>query len=320
MRRTVPAILIAMLTACAGAAAQPLPAGPVRVIVGYPRGSGADITARVIGVKFYEATGRQFDIDNRPGAGSNLAAAVAAGSPADGRTLFVGSVTNVINATLYPKLSFDFTRDFAPVALATAEPHLLVAHVSMPARSVKELLALAKSRPGEVRFASAGIGTVTHLAGELFRTLAGVGITHVPGKDGSQALADLAAGATDLMFPPASDALPQVQGGRLRALAVTTASRLASLPQLPTVAGSGLPGYEAATWFGFLAPAQTPPAMVARLHVEIVNALGQPDARSQFELQDFEIIGGNPARFADFIRAETAKWAKVIRLSGAKAD
>jgi len=320
MRRTVPAILIAMLAACAGAAAQPFPAGPVRVIVGYPRGSGADITARVIGVKFYEATGRQFDIDNRPGAGSNLAAAAAAGSPADGHTLFVGSVTNVINATLYPKLPFDFARDFAPVTLAIAEPHLLVAHASMPARSVKELLALAKSRPGQVRFASAGAGTVTHLAGELFGALAGVGMTHVPGKDGSQALADLAAGATDLMFPPASDALPQVQGGRLRALAVTTASRLASLPQLPTVAGSGLPGYEAATWFGFLAPAQTPPAMVARLHVEIVNALGQPDARSQFELQDFEIIGGNPARFADFIRAETAKWAKVIRLSGAKAD
>jgi tripartite-type tricarboxylate transporter receptor subunit TctC len=320
MRRTVPAILIAMLTACAGAAAQPLPAGPVRVIVGYPRGSGADITARVIGVKFYEATGRQFDIDNRPGAGSNLAAAAAAGSPADGSTLFVGSVTNAINATLYPKLPFDFTRDFAPVTLAIAEPHLLVAHASMPARSVKELVALARSRPGQVRFASAGTGTVTHLAGELFGALAGVGMTHVPGKDGSQALADLAAGATDLMFPPASDALSQVQGGRLRALAVTTASRLASLPQLPTVAGSGLPGYEAATWFGFLAPAQTPPAIVARLHVEIVNALAQPDARSQFELQDFEILGGNPARFADFIRAETAKWAKVIKLSGAKAD
>lgn len=318
--RFIPVVAIAMLAGATDAAAQAFPPGPVRVVVGFSRGSGADITARVIGVKFYEATGRQFDIDNRPGENSNLAAATAAGLPADGSALFVGSVTNVINAALYSRLPFEFTRDFAPVALATADPHLVVVPASMPARSLKELLALAKSRPGEIRFASAGNGTVTHLAGELFKAVAAAGMTHVPAKDVAQALTGLGNGETDLMFPPVSDGLPQVQGGRLRALAATTATRLKSLPQLPTVAESGVPGYEASTWFGFLAPVQTPPAMVTRLNIEIVAAMAQPDARSQFEIMDLEILGGNPGRFAHFIRSESEKWTRVVRASGAKVE
>ncbi len=312
---------VAVLALLAGSvAAQPYPSKSVRVISGFPPGSGADITARVIGVKLYEATGQQFFVENRPGAGSNIAAEVAAKSAPDGYTLFIGTVANTINATLYSKLPFDFVRDFAPVALTTAAPNVLVVHPSVPARSVKELVALAKSRPGQLNFASAGTGTAPHLSGELFNAMAGVKMTHIPYKGSPPAVIDLVAGSVDVMFSPASTVLPHVKSGRLRALAVTTAARLPSLPELPTVAESGLKGYETITWFGFVAPAKTPPAIVTRLNAEIVKALALPDVRSQFELQGIEILGGTPERFADYIREEIAKWARVIRLSGAKAE
>ncbi len=312
---------VAVLAFLAGSvAAQPYPSKSVRVISGFPPGSGADITARVIGVKLYEATGQQFFVENRPGAGSNIAAEVAAKSAPDGYTLFIGTVANTINATLYSKLPFDFVRDFAPVALTTAAPNVLVVHPSVPARSVKELVALAKSRPGQLNFASAGTGTAPHLSGELFNAMAGVKMTHIPYKGSPPAVIDLVAGSVDVMFSPASTVLPHVKSGRLRALAVTTAARLLSLPELPTVAESGLKGYETITWFGFVAPAKTPPAIVTRLNAEIVKALALPDVRSQFELQGIEILGGTPERFADYIREEIAKWARVIRLSGAKAE
>ena len=320
---------IAVLALLAGSvAAQPAstgsgqayPSKPVRVISGFPPGSGADITARVIGVKLYEATGQQFFVENRPGAGSNIAAEVAAKSAPDGYTLFIGTVANTINATLYSKLPFDFVRDFAPVALTTAAPNVLVVHPSVPVKSVKELVALAKSRPGQLNFASAGTGTAPHLSGELFNAMAGVKMTHVPYKGSPPAVIDLVAGSVDVMFSPASSVIPHVKSGRLRALAVTTAARLPSLPELPTVAESGLKGYETITWFGFVAPAKTPPAIVTRLNAEIVKALTLPDLRSQFEIQGIEVIGGTPERFADYIREEIAKWARVIKLSGARAD
>jgi tripartite-type tricarboxylate transporter receptor subunit TctC len=312
---------VAVLALLAGTvAAQPYPSKPVRVISGFPPGSGADITARVIGVKLYEATGQQFFVENRPGAGSNIAAEVAAKSAPDGYTLFIGTVANTINATLYSKLPFDFARDFAPVALTTAAPNVLVVHPSVPAKSVKELVALAKSRPGQLNFASAGTGTAPHLSGELFNAMAGVKMTHIPYKGSPPAVLDLVAGSVDAMFSPASTVLPHVKSGRLRALAVTTAARTQSLPELLTVAESGLKGYETVTWFGFVAPAKTPPAIVTRLNAEIVKALSLPDVRSQFEHQGIEILGGTPERFADYIREEIAKWARAIRLSGAKAD
>jgi len=314
-------MLIAALAMLAGTvAAQPYPSKAVRVIAGFPPGSGADITGRVIGVKLYEATGQQFFVDNRPGAGSNIAAELAAKSPPDGYTLFIGTVANTINATLYSKLPFDFARDFAPVALTTAAPNVLVVHPSVPVKSVKELVALAKSRPGQLNFASAGTGTAPHLSGELFNAMAGVKMTHVPYKGSPPAVIDLLAGSVDVMFSPASSVIPHVKSGRLRALAVTTAARLPSLPELPTVAESGLKGYETITWFGIMAPAKTPPAIVARLNAEIVKALSLPDVRSQFELQGIEILGGTPERFAGYIREEIEKWAKAIRLSGAKAE
>ena len=312
---------IAILALLAGTvAAQTYPSKPVRVISGFPPASGADITARVIGVKLYEATGQQFFVENRPGAGSNIAAEVAAKSAPDGYTLFIGTVANTINATLYSKLPFDFARDFAPVALTTAAPNVLVVHPSVPVKSVKELVALAKSRPGQLNFASAGTGTAPHLSGELFNAMAGVKMTHIPYKGSPPAVIDLVAGSVDVMFSPASTVLPHVKSERLRALAVTTAARLPSLPGLPTVAESGLKGYETVTWFGFVAPAKTPPAIITRLNAEIVKALALPDVRSQFELQGIEVLGGTPERFADYIREEIAKWARAIKLSGAKAE
>jgi tripartite-type tricarboxylate transporter receptor subunit TctC len=318
MKQTIAA---AMLAATAGAAAaQAYPAKPVRVICGFPPGSGADITARVVGAKLYEVMGQQFFVDNRPGAGSNIAADLAAKSTPDGYTVFIGTVANTINATLYSKLPFDFVRDFVPVALATAAPNVLVVHPSVPAKTVKELVALAKSRPGQLNFASSGVGTAPHLSGELFNALAGIKMTHIPYKGSPPAVADLVAGSVDAMFSPASTVVPHLKSGRLRALAATTASRMPSLPDLPTVSESGLQGYETVTWFGYVAPAKTPPAIIARLNTEINRVLGMADVRNQFEIQGIGILGGSAERFAAYISEETAKWARVIKISGAKAD
>jgi tripartite-type tricarboxylate transporter receptor subunit TctC len=314
------AVLPVLLAVAAGAMAQPYPARSIRVIVGFPPGSGADITARVIGAKAGEALAQQVIVDNRPGAASNIAAELAAKAPADGYTLFIGTVANTINATLYPRLPFDFARDFAPVALTTAAPNVLVVHTSVPAKSVKELIALAKSRPGQLNYASAGTGTAPHLSGELFNAMAGIRMVHIPYKGSPPAVTDLLAGEVALMFSPSSTVLPHVKSGRLRALAVTTAARLPSLPELPTVAESGLKGYETITWFGFVAPAKTPQAIVARLNAEIVKVLALPEVRNPFAIQGIEVIGGTPEQFASYIRDEITKWAKVIRLSGAKAD
>jgi tripartite-type tricarboxylate transporter receptor subunit TctC len=300
--------------------AQTYPVKPVRVVVGFPPGSGADITARVICAKVGEPLGQQVLVDNRPGAGSNIAADIVAKAPADGYTLFIGTVANTINATLYSKLPFDFQRDFAPVALATAAPNVLVIHPSLPAKSVPDLVRLAKARPGELHFASSGTGTAPHLSGELFKSMAGVQLTHVPYKGSPQAVTDVVAGEVALMFSPVSTVLPHVKSGRLRALAVTTRSRLASLPDLPTIAESGLKDYETITWFGFVAPAKTPPAIVTRLNSEIVKAMALPDVRQQFAMQGIEILGGTPEQFGAYIREETAKWAKVIKQAGVRAD
>jgi len=299
---------------------QAYPVKAIRVISGFPPGSGADITARVIGARLGEALGQQIVVDNRPGAASNIAAGLAAKSLPDGYTLFIGTVANTINATLYSNLPFDFARDFAPVALTTAAPNVLVLHPSVPAKSVKELIALAKSRPGRLNFASAGTGTAPHLSGELFNAMAGVRMVHIPYKGSPPAVTDLLAGEVALMFSPSSTVLPHVKTGRLRALAVTTAARLPSLPELPTVAESGLKGYETITWFGFVAPARTPPPVVTRLNAEIVKVLALPEVRNLFASQGIETLGGTPDHFASYIRDEIAKWAKVIRLSGAKAE
>jgi tripartite-type tricarboxylate transporter receptor subunit TctC len=308
------------IVGCAATAvlAQAYPVKPVRVIAGFPPASAADITARVIGAKLGDALGHQILVENRPGAGSSIAAEVAAKSPPDGYTLFILTAANAINSGL-ARLPFDIANDFAPITLATAVPNILAVHPSVPARSVKELIALAKASPGRLNYASSGPGTVPHLSAELFGAMAGLTMTHVPYKGSPQAVTDLIAGQVALMFSPSSTVLPHL-GGRLRALAVTTPYRLPSLPDLPTVAESGLPGFETSIWFGYAAPARTPQPIVTRLNAEIVKILGLPDVRQQFAAQAIEVRGSTPGEFGAYIREELAKWAKVIKLSGAKAE
>ena len=256
----------------------------------------------------------------RSGAGSNIAANLAAKAAPDGYTIFLGTVANAINATLYAKLPFDFTRDFAPIVLAASAPNLLVVHPSVPARSVAELIRLAKAQPGQLSFGSSGTGTAPHLAGELFKHMAGIDIVHVPYRGGPQATTDLIGGQYAMLFAISSTVLPHIKSGRLRTLAITTLARMPSLPEVPTVAESGLPGFEAVTWFGFMVPAATPRDIVGRLNADIGKALALPDLRQQLALQGIDVIGGTPAQFAEHVRKETAKWADVIRRSGAKAD
>jgi tripartite-type tricarboxylate transporter receptor subunit TctC len=303
-----------------GVAAADYPDKPVRMIVGFPAGSGVDILARLAGQKLAETYGQQFVIDNRPGAGSNIAANLAAKAAPDGYTIFLGTVANAINATLYAKLPFDFTRDFAPIVLAASAPNLLVVHPSVPARSVAELIRLAKAQPGQLSFGSSGTGTAPHLAGELFKRMAGIDIVHVPYRGGPQATTDLIGGQYAMLFAISSTVLPHIKSGRLRTLAITTLARMPSLPEVPTVAESGLPGFEAVTWFGFMVPAATPRDIVGRLNADIGKALALPDLRQQLALQGIDVIGGTPEQFAEHVRKETAKWADVIRRSGAKAD
>lgn len=317
-------VTVLVLTCPLGTLAQapvaPYPAKPVRLIVGFTPGSGADITARVIGQKLGEAYGQQFVVDNRPGAGSNIAADLAAKAAPDGYTVFIGTVANTINATLYAKLPFDFARDFAPVALTTSAANVLVVHPSVPAQSVAELIRLAKARPGQLNYGSAGTGTAPHLSAELFKSMAGIRLVHIPYKGSPLAVTDLVGGQIALMFAPASSVLAQVKSSRLRALAVTTAVRLPSLPELPTVAETGLPGFETVTWFGFVVPAATARDIVGKLNSEIVKVLAQPEVRRQFAAQGIDVIGGTPEQFAAYIRAEIAKWARVIKDSGARAE
>ena len=296
------------------------PAKPVRIILGFPAGSGADVPTRVIGQKLSEAMGQQFLIDNRPGAGSNIGTAFAAKAAPDGYTIFLGSVANTINATLYASLPFDFVRDFAPVALTASAPNFLVVHPSVPARSVAEFIKLAKSQPGKLNYASVGVGTMAHLAGELFNSMAGIDTVHIPYKGGPQATTDIVGGQFPFMFGISSNVLPHIKSGRLRALAVTTASRLAWMPEMPTVAESGLPGFAAVTWWGLMVPTGTPRDIVARLNTEIVNALALRDVREQLANQGIDTLGGTPEQFAAYVRDEITKWARVIKASGARAE
>jgi tripartite-type tricarboxylate transporter receptor subunit TctC len=319
--------LVAFICACACAcawapalSAQAYPIKPIRLVVGFPPASGADISARLIAPRLSDALGQQVIVENRPGAGSNIAAELVAKAAPDGYTLFIGTVANTINATLYAKLPFDFQRDFTPIALASAAPNVLVIHPSLPAGNVAELIKLAKARPGQLNFASSGTGTAPHLSGELFKSMAGIQVTHVPYKGSPQAVTDLVAGEVALMFSPSSTVLPHLKNRRLRALAVTTLTRIASLPEVPTVSESGLKGYETLTWFGFVAPARTPTAAVSRLNTEIGKVLALADVRQQFAAQGLELLGGTPEQFATYIAQEVAKWAKVIKASGARAD
>jgi tripartite-type tricarboxylate transporter receptor subunit TctC len=320
--RIVPVVTV--LVVCCGTpvtvAAQTYPSKAVRIVAASSPGSGVDIIARVVGQRLAEGIGQQVIVDNRAGAGGNLGAEVASKSPPDGYTLFMGTPAHAINATLTSNLTYNLVRDFSPISLLTTGHYMLVVHPSVPAKSVKELIALARVRPGQLNYGSAGNGNATHLAGELFNSMAGVRTLHVPYKGGGPAKTDLIAGRVDLMFNNITSALPDVQNGRLRALAVTGPRRALAAPQVPTVSESGLPGYELISWFGVLAPAGTPADIISRLNREFVRAVNLPDVKERLGSQGAEAAGGTPQQFADHIKSEISKLAKVIKDAGIRAQ
>ncbi len=317
--------LAALALAAVPAAAQPGPvqAYPVKTVrwvlsFGAP-GGAPDTIARTLGPKLTEAWGQQVLIDPRTGAGGTIATDIVAKAPPDGYTLLLASPSHAINATLYGKLPYDTLADFAAVSLVAELPNILVVHPSLPVKSVRDLIALAKARPGALNYGSAGSGSSQHLAGELFNKMAGVKTVHIPYKGGGAVMVDLIAGQVQLTFGSATS-LPHVRSGRAVALAVTTAKRASTLPELPTIAESGLPGYEAAAWYIVLAPAKTPPAIIDKLHAEFVRAMKQPDVRERFNVQTIEPVGLPPAESAAYLAREVTKWAAGVKASGAKVD
>jgi tripartite-type tricarboxylate transporter receptor subunit TctC len=313
---------LALWLGCVGAHAQAFPNKPIRLVVPYPAGGPLDIMARAIGQKLTEAWKQPVVVDNRAGAGGNIGADLVAKAAPDGYTLLMGAVaTQAINPALYSKIPYDPVKDFTPVALVAQVPNILVVNPTVPAKSVRELIDLARAKPGSLNFASGSTGSTGHLAGELFKTMAGVDMVHIPYKGAAPATTDLLAGQVQLMFDNLANALPNVKAGRLRALAVTTLNRSPAVPDLPTIAESGLPGFDLTTWFGVLVPAGTPAEIVDRLNAEIVRALDARDMRARLEKMGAEPPTNNtPERFAAFIRVEAEKYAKVVKASGAKVD
>ncbi|HET9337661.1 MAG TPA: tripartite tricarboxylate transporter substrate binding protein [Casimicrobiaceae bacterium] len=297
------------------------PSQPIRIVVPFPPGGATDIMARAAAQKLAEAWKAQVVVDNRPGAGGNIGSELVAKAAPDGYTLEMGTVgTHAINASLYAKMPYDHVKDFTPVVLVAAVPNVLVVHPSVPANSVQELIAYAKANPGKLNFASSGAGTSIHLSGELFKVMAGVQMTHVPYKGSAPAITDLLGGQVQLMFDNLPPSLPHIRAGKLRALAVTTSERAPALPDVPTVAESGLPGFEASSWFGLLAPAGTPREIVVKINGEIARWLVTPEAKEKMIAIGANAKGGTPEDFAKHIADETAKWAKVVKESGAKVD
>ena len=301
--------------------AQTFPSKPMTIVVPFSAGGTTDILARIVGQALSNELGQSVVVDNRAGAGGNIGAAVAAKAPADGHTLFMGTVgTHAINASLYKKLPFDPIKDFAPLSRVANVPNVLVSHPSQPYKTVSELIAYAKSHPGKVNYASSGSGSSIHLSGELFEAMTKTGMVHIPYKGSAPAVNDLLANQVDIMFDNLPSAIAHVRAGKLRAIAVTTAKRSEQLPQVPTIAESGVPGYEATSWFGLFAPAGTPVAVVAKLNAAIVKVLGQPEVKRKITEQGGDPSPEKPEQFAAFIQAESLKWGKVVRDSGASVD
>lgn len=302
-------------------AAAAYPDKPIRLVVPFPAGGGADVLARTIMQRVEPDLGQPIIIDNRPGAGGNVGAEIVARANPDGYTLLYGTNgTHAINQTLYGNLRFDPAKDFAPVSRMTQIAAMLFVNPEFPATSVGTLVQYAKDHPGKVNFASAGNGTTSHLAGELFRTMAGIDIVHVPYRGGAAAITDVVSGQVPMMIDVMPNAMPLVRSGKVRGLAVTTAKRFPSAPDYPTIAESGLPGYEVSAWDGILAPAGTPPAIIDKLNAAIRHALEDKDLREQLQARGAVPVAGTPDAFARHIAAETQKWAKVVRQSGAKID
>ena len=311
--------VIALVVAEGGAFAQGYPNKAIRFVVPLSAGA-ADTLARTIGAKLTESWGQQVVVENRPGAGTTIGTDLVAKAAADGYTLLMATFSHAVNATFYRKLPYDTLRDFATVTLVASAPNVLVVHPSIPATSVREFIALARSRPGELNFASAGNGSSSHLAGELFKSLAGISMLHVPYKGAAPAMTDLLGGHVHLTFDPLPSSLPHVKAGKLRALGVTSAKRSAAIPELATIAEAGVAGYEISGWSGVLVAAGTPKEIVTQLNAEIVKILNIPEVKERFSGLGFETVGNAPEQFDAFIRAEINKWGKVVRDANIYAD
>jgi tripartite-type tricarboxylate transporter receptor subunit TctC len=315
----VPAVGVSLapLPACA----QAYPGKPIRLVVPFPPGGSLDVVARAIGQKLTEAWGQPVVIDNRPGAGGNIGADLVAKSLPDGYTILEGALsTHAVNVSLYGKMPYDPIKDFAPITLVATTPNVLVLNPTLPVNSVRELIAYAKAHPGVLSFGSGSNGSAGHLAGELFKTEAGVDMVHIPYKGGAPALQALLAGDTQLMFDNLANSTPQLKAGRLKALAVTTARRSALAPELPTLAETGLPGFDIYTWWGFMAPAGTPKEIIAKWNAEVARILATPEMKAFFAQQGAEPAPTTPEQFAALIRSEIPKYAKIVKDSGAKVD
>lgn len=307
--------------AAGAAAAQGFPNRPIRLISPYPPGGANDLLARIIAPRLGESLGQQVVVENRAGATGNIGAELVARAPADGHTLLMGQAGNLtINISLMAKMPFDPVRDFAPITLVAATPNVLVVHPSLPVRTVKDLIALSKASPGQINYATSGIGSPGHLAAELLNKSAGIQLVHIPYKGAAPALMDVVAGNAHLYFTSAMSAQPFVPAGRLRMVAVASAKRSPSLPNVPTVAEAGFPDFDVSSWWGVVAPAGTPREVITRLHGEILRVIGLPETRTKIGEQGADIVTSTPEQFAAYIRGETAKWARLIREVGVKPE
>ncbi|HXF66537.1 MAG TPA: tripartite tricarboxylate transporter substrate binding protein [Burkholderiales bacterium] len=312
--------LLALACALQTAQAQAYPARPIRLIVPFPPGGGNDIVGRIVAQHLAEALGVPVVVDNRGGAGGTIGTDIAAKSAPDGHTLLVNNISLAVNATLVPKLPYDTLKDLAPVTLIGRQPNIVVVNPALPAKSVAELLALARAKPGGINYGSGGIGTASHLATEMLKLMTGTEMVHVPYKGLGPALTDLIGGRVQLIISTLASALPQVKAGKLRPLAVTTAQRSAFFPELPTMAEAGVKGYEFSTWYGLLVAARTPRPIVERLNAQTGKVLRSPALNEQFAAQGLESAPGTPAEFGAYLRSEVEKWGKVIRASGARPE
>jgi len=312
---------VMLVPAPAVAQAPAYPDKPVRFVVPFTPGGSADIFARAIGQKLGDAWGQQVVIDNRGGSAGIIGSEIVAKAPPDGHTLMLGITANIaINPGLFPKLSYDPVRDFAPVTLIAAAPYVMLVTPALPARSVPEFIALAKARPGQLNYASTGSGSAGHLTAALFASMAGVELTHVPYKNIGSILVDMFAGRIEMMFVGLVSAQPHVKAQKLRAIGITGARRSPLMPELPTVAESGVRGFEVTGWYGVFVPARTPPAIVAKLNADIVRVMKLRDVTERFAAEGAELVGDTPAQFSVYIAGEIAKWSRVVKLSGARPD
>jgi tripartite-type tricarboxylate transporter receptor subunit TctC len=321
MKTLLKAIALLVLAGAGAALAQQYPVKPIRMIIGFPPGGGTDIVGRIVGQRLSEVLGQQILPDNRGGASGQIAAELTAKAPPDGYTIMMVHISAIsILPSLYPKLPYDAARDFAPITLVAIGPNFLVVHPSVPAKSVKELVALAKARPGQLHYASPGAGTVQHLAAELFKLQAKVDMLHVPYKGSGQSIVDLVAGHVHLNFDSVPPVLPHVRSGRLRALAVTSEKRFSILPDIPTVNEAGVPGFDLSTWWGLVAPAAVSKEVIARLQAETVKVLREPGVKEKIAFAGADTVGNTAEEFAAFIRNERAKYARIVKEANIKVD